>query len=70
MKEGKREDFEFDNGLLFFQDLFYVPPSLARLKVLQISHDLLIARYFGVNKSYGFLQSLPIPNDPGLVIVF
>jgi hypothetical protein len=34
MKEDKGEDFQFKDGLLFFQGLLYVPPRLARLKVL------------------------------------
>lgn len=50
MKEGKGEDFEFKDGLLFYRDLLYVPPCLARLKILQVRHDLPAAGHFGVNK--------------------
>ena len=51
IKKSKGVDFEFKNGLLFFEGLFYVPPGLVKLKVLQICHDLLIAGHFGVNKT-------------------
>jgi hypothetical protein len=52
MEEGKGEDFEFKEGLLFFQGLFYIPLGLARLKFLQIRHDLPTAGHFGVNKTH------------------
>ena len=51
MKEGKREDFEFKDGLLFFQGLLNVLPSLAKLKVFQICYDFLDVEYFRVNKA-------------------
>ena len=51
IKEGKGEDLQFKNGFLFFQGLLYVPPRLARLKVLQVHHDLPVAGHFGVHKT-------------------
>lgn len=51
LKEGKGEDFEFNVGLLFFRGILYVPPSSARLKVLQVRHDLPAAGHFGVNNT-------------------
>lgn len=51
INEDKGEDFDFKDGLLFYQGLLYVPPRLARLKIFQACHDLPIAGLFGINKT-------------------
>ncbi len=43
--------FEFQNGLLYFDGLLYVPNGPTRLQVLQAMHDVLVVNHFGFNKT-------------------
>jgi hypothetical protein len=47
---GEGGDFEFKNELLFYKDLLYVPPGMARLEILQARHDFPSVGHFGYNK--------------------
>ncbi len=43
--------FQFQDGLLYYQGLLYVPKGPCRLQVLQSQHDSPSARHFGYNKT-------------------
>jgi hypothetical protein len=45
------DEFEFKDGLLYFNGLLYIPPRPTRLKIIQMRHDFPVARYFGFNKT-------------------
>ena len=45
------EDFEFQDGLLYYKRLLYLPQGPLPLKILQARHDFLAAGYFGFNKT-------------------
>lgn len=45
------EDFEFKDELLFYQSLLSIHQKLARIKILQVRHDLTTARYVQINKT-------------------
>jgi hypothetical protein len=48
---GEGEEFEFKNELLFYKDLLYVLPRMARLEILQARHYFPSTRHFGYNKT-------------------
>jgi hypothetical protein len=39
------------NGLLYYQELHYIPDGLCRLRILQSRHDFPTVRHFGFNKT-------------------
>jgi hypothetical protein len=43
--------FEFQNGLLYFDGLLYVPNGPTRLQVFQAMHNVLVLDHFGFNKT-------------------
>ena len=45
------DDFEFNDGLLYFKGILYIPPRPTRLKIIQMHHNLLAARNFGYNNT-------------------
>jgi hypothetical protein len=45
------EDFHFQDDLLYYKGLLYVPPGSIRLKILQARHDFPAAGHFGFNKT-------------------
>jgi hypothetical protein len=45
------DEFEFKDGLLYFNGLLYIPPGPTRLKMIQMRHNLPVARHFGFNKT-------------------
>ena len=53
--ETPRDDtdprFQFQDGLLYYQGLLYVPEGPCRLQVLQSRHDFPAAGHFGFNKT-------------------
>ena len=49
--QEKLEDFEVQDGLLYFRGLLYVPEGEARLQVLQHRHDTRLAGHFGIHKT-------------------
>jgi hypothetical protein len=44
-------EFKFNDGLVYFKGLLYIPPGPTRLKIIQMHHDLLAAGHFGFNKT-------------------
>ena len=42
---------QFRNGLLYYEELLYVPEGLCQLRVLQSRHDFPTAGHFGYNKT-------------------
>jgi hypothetical protein len=45
------DEFEFKDGLFYFNGILYIPPGPTRLKIFQMRHDLPVAGYFGFNKT-------------------
>ncbi len=43
--------FEFRDGLLYHDELLYVPKELTWFQVLKAKHDTLVAGHFGFNKT-------------------
>ena len=46
--------FQFRDGLLYYEELLYVPEGPCRLRVLQSQHDFPLAGHFGFNKTMDF----------------
>ena len=48
--------FKYHDGLLFFNELLYVPNDSCRLRVVQNCHDTYIAGHFGSTKTLNLVQ--------------
>ena len=57
--QNPRQDynqFSWHDGLLFRQNLLYVPDGPSRLRVLQQCHDTPMAGHFGIHKTFALIS--------------
>jgi hypothetical protein len=50
------DEYEFNDGLLYFKGLLYILPGPIRLKIIQMRHDLPTVGHFGFNKTMELLS--------------
>ena len=50
------QQFKYHDGLLFFNELLYVPNGSCRLRVVQNCHDTFTAGHFGSTKTLDLVQ--------------